>query len=627
MQLGFPTTGSGSNSLCPIELKATSWPEGRRIDLTWKNPVDSTFVVIKRSPVFHPYLVNDPSELLYVGKPIEHFIDGVIVEETVGHPGLKQFPSDLDAGVFNTGEPLEENAFYYYTVFITKAPTPIGVLDFGPFARACMQVTGLSGEDIRQSTRAGYFREWLYRKSPGNAVVEDQKLAKLQGRDTGFWQDVTRFQQGAISLYRNYINNVHTSAIYDNGCPGYVGVAHDQVATIAKQVQLFGFYIERYVPDLSILRRLASSAVSLISEKGTCKGIEDFIKVLTLWDVTCTVFGASNCLTTYLKTWDGQVEKQTLSYLSSTVEISPGLIQFPDSILDPGFFDEGVLIDSMGEKYHILSNQSDQIVLENSTDQIVIEDIIVIESVVALGGLRYRLTLSRTFYGPSDTNSNEYAGYQILDVANTLMDVVGTLPGDPIQVFVISSSIPALGQGVVAPFYIQGGDLESREPQLLLDLYSGCPSFLWDSRRNLDLYTEGGDSGPFNTLFSGGLLKGNSLLPGDFVITVKAGVAECIGTITSLFMNTFEDTDAALGELSNYLVNPNRNQKGLFPIDGNTEQQITAKAIFDAQISVSDVAKEGSNYFVLSLYNAALYNMVVRVLGLMTDRRCFIFFE
>lgn len=627
IQLGFPNTGNKSNSLCPISLRAVTWPEGRRIDLTWENPSTATYVIIKRSATFHPFLINDSSDILYAGKPINHFIDGKVVDKTLGLPADQQSPADLDVPIPRTGEDLDEDKLYYYSVFITKAEEPYGIFDFGPFARPCMQVTGLSIIDIINRQRSIYDGEYLYKLSPSNSVSLDLKQAQVDGRETGYWQDIARFHQAMPDELRGFIDQIVSTKVFSDGTPGLIGKATDQLNILNNQVKLFGFPTQTLIPDISILRRLAMNSVSIMSKKGTCKGIEEFIKIVTLWDVTCSIFDDNECLISYLKTWDGNATESVVAYPFSMISIQNGMVVLSNNDFVEGQFNGGILFDSMGGKYHIESNTNDTLFLE---EQVLIEkeDLLTITVVVPLGGNRYRLTVTRTSGGPALLNSNEYISYTILDSANTMCEVILHDKVNPNLIEVLSLVLPIVGAAAVAPYYIQGVNFAARDPQIILRLFTHCPTFIWEPLMNVTLFSES-DPGPFNPLFGGGLLKGNSLIPGDLIIIVKQGVADYIGIITNILSNLLIDNNANFEDdsaLINYYVNPNRNQRALFTVESNDITNLNLVSPINS-ISASDIAKAGNNYFILDIVNAQFYNLLNYWIPLLTDKRFFIFFE
>jgi len=630
VQTNYPNQGDPGNGRCPIDLRAVTWPEGKRVDLFWTNPPGVTRIVIKRSRTFHSAFLIDEAEVIYNGPAVEHFIDGVPVPETVGRPGdLFQSPPDLEVGVPNTGVDLLEDTFYYYTVYVTVAPDPIGILDFGLEAKGRCQVTGLSITDYLRTDPDRRGRgEYLYHLFSQATRDRDAANAAAEGRTTGYLQDYARFVQGGISLMRGYTKALEQVGDASRAPAGLVGSAFDQATILANWARRFGIIPERRILDVSILRRIAESMILIYKEKGTCPSIVDFTKLLTLWDSTCAEFEGLLCNPFYLATWDGMSEKDTYSWPSSLVTIQPGSIALPGAVLVQDKYANSLFKSAMGDVFQIAGNTTSVVTFADPAAVPNVEDLLTIGAVVPVAGTIYDLTVTRTQGGPVDLNDQEYDGYQLVDSANSIGDVVATTGGPPSVVRVDSPVLPVVGAAAVAPSYLLGAAFVDRNPQFTFDLRTKCPTFLYEPLKDLDL--KGADFDPFDVLFGGGSLLGTPFLPGDIILTIAAGVADAVGTSTSIVGNTLTDTTANFGpinSLSQFGLNPNRNQTALFRVVANTATTLTVSSPAPG-VTLESVAKAGSRYFLLNLPNSRKYEILVRLIKLMlpSNTRIFIFF-
>lgn len=623
LQVGYPWRGDDANARTPVNLRAVAWPDGRRIDLKWTNPAGVARVLIKRSASHHSALVTDATSVLYNGGPIEHFIDGVIVSETYGATALAQVPARLDIGVPSSGAELAEDTFYYYTVYLTVADEPVGLLDFGPDARADSQVTGLSiTRYFAQPNDSRYSGNWMYRMFAGRAVEADQEQARTTGRGIGFFEGFCRFVQAGVDLERGYVKALERVGNPSRAPAGLVGFAADQASILSVWVRRWGLVPERRLLDVSVLRRLAANMQFLVKEKGSLAGLVDFTKVLTTWDATSEAYGAT--CSGLFGTWDGVVRRSTYSFQASTVTVSAGSVLVPADLWEPGALVGAEFFGPMGDRYNITGNDIGTLTLD-TVETPRVEDLLTISAVVSLGGGLYTLAVSRTAGGPAGLNHNEYAGYQIVTAANSLMDVVST-PSmvDPDVITVESSVLPLAGNAAVAPSYLLGANFAARDPQFLFRVYDGCVSTTWEPR-----YDETLDVLPNFRTYGGGSLFGLAASPGDAIVTIAEGVALVVGEATSVSGNVLTDTLADFGEddsLVNRYLNPNRNQTGVFRIVSNTSTTITTEPMAVGGIQLADVARDGSSYFALDLLAKRRYESLCNLLPNFCATQVFVFF-
>lgn len=622
VQINYPNQGDEENAVCPYELRAVTWPEGRRIDLRWTNPPGVTRIVIKRSKVFHSAFITDEAEVIYNGAAIEHFIDGKIIEQTIGHPDTRQTPSELEVGVPNTGVDLAENEFYYYTLYMTVADEPIGIIDFGLEAAEGCQVTGLSAKNYLEGD-LGIKRgdgEWMYERHVGDKTREkDLSLSQGQGRETGYWQDHVRYHQGAISLYRAMNEGLLKLGDPSKMPAGLVGRAQDQASILKAFCRKLGWKPERLSLDVSVLRRLAQSSIFFYKEKGTCAGLVDLTKILTLWDSTCEGFDTSGCNKVFFETWDGETEKLSKSNQASLLTIAAGSLSVPGNpFVEDDYFAGGLFRGPMGDSYKIASNTLQTLVFEDTTAVVLTEDLV---TTTAQGGGLVTFTAD----DGHPINDGEYDGYVFLDNNNDPWPIIGTFVTAGVAQINVGAPV-TLGAGAIAPSYLLGAAFANRDPQFLFDVYKGCPSLIWDPLIDNDLQLT--DEDPFHYIWSGGALKGIPFYPGDHILTIAAGVADFVGTSTGVSGLTLTDSTADFGpndSLKHYALNPNHNQTGLFRIVRNTKTTITVVSDYQ-DVDLEDVAVTGSTYFILDRPKQRKYETLARLLPNSVADRVFIHF-
>ncbi len=633
LQLSYPNQGDPDNARYPVDLRAISWPEGKRIDLRWTNPSDVTRVVIKRSKVSHSAFINDDSEVIYNGALITHFIDGIPVSATAGAPDAVQSPATLDAGVPNTGVALLEDQFYYYTVYLTKADDPIGLLDFGPEASSFAQVTGLSLVDYLNSTldSTGAFikgrGEWYYNELQTQRTREhDQKRAVEQGRETGWFQNVCRFLQGCVSLQRGLVRGLERAGDPDTCAPGNVGAAVAQAEYLVNWIRTYGIKAPRSVLDVSILRRIASSWAEIRKIKGRCSSLEDWTKVLTKWDATCEHVNERQTL--FLSTWGSQ-RRSLFSYQANLITVSAGQVFVSPGGFADGEFNGGIFVGPMRDIFEIERNTTEILFFADDTVLARTEDLLTIDAVASLGGSLYRLDVTRTAGGPANLNDNEYNGMQLVDSNGTLMDVDSVEGGSGSTIDVDSGVLPVAGDAAVAPAYlVPGGVFADRVPQFVFQLWTEDPTFIYDPLLDLDLLGE--DEDPHDVIYNSGSMFGLPFKPFDITLTIAAGVARATGAVDTVVGNVMTDASADFGPASSlkyFYLNPNRNQKQLFRVIDNTSTSITVESSSDIQLE--DVARPNTRYYLLDFQSGKRLELLNEHLKVVTPypSRVFVFFD
>lgn len=628
MVVGLPPTGNPNNRRCPLELRAVPWPDGKRVDLIWRNPDNITRIIIKRGQLGHSAFLLDDKDVIYDGPPIEHFIDGKRVQSTFGDPEFTQTPSEGEIGIPSTEVDLEEDTYYYYTLYMTIKPEPIGVYDFGLEAKSDCQVTGLSLLDFvshrrEDGSEGRWYGEYLYKQFSAETRERDLADAKAKGRgDRGWFQDFCRFAQGALNLYRGHARAMRQLGDVDRTPAGLVGSAFDQPVILAAWARRFNIPPERYILDPEILRRIAASMIFLYKEKGTCPGLVDWTKVLTRWDSECVEFDddLGPCNPIFLKTWDKQATETVLERQWSLVISTPGQLVIPGAGLTPNVHANSLIVDSMWNQFQIADNTPDTIFLADGGAQVSPEDILSIAS-VAGAGPEYTLTVTRTSGGPPVVNDNEYNGYRILDSSNTIMTALSSEANDPgvgTSTIVVNSpdAAPVPGAAAAAFNFVKGGDFSSRDPIIRLRVFTRCPTFLYDPRMDVSLRDvhDGATLNPHDILYAGGSLIGVPFVPGDTILTIP-DVALHTGTSTLVSGNTLTDTSANFGPNGSLLfarLNPNQNARYYFNVVSNTPTSITVESPLPG-VTLENVSAAASSYAVLGFEDWRRYEMLSRL--------------
>lgn len=627
VQINFPLQGDPENALCPKDLRAVTWPEGKRIDLFWTTPKGATRIVIKRSFTAHSAYIEDDTEVIYNGPPVDHFIDGKIVTQTIGHPVRQQSPALEDVGVPNTAEDLKEGSFYYYTIYMTSSPDPIGIYDFGGAAEENCQVTGLSAPDYL-AREGNYGGEYFYQSFDDPSRGQDQDALSVTGRTTGYLQDFSRWLQGSVNVQRAMTERIADIPKFNITTPGNIGFAEGQASILSNIVKIFGFQPERSVLDVNVMRRLAYNAVFFLKEKGTCAGLVDLVKIVTQWDSECTEINDA-AQGFFLETWDGTSELTSYSYPSSLLNSSVGSLLLPGPILPPNKYDGGLLISGMGNIIPIDSNTSDTIYW-STFSEVTGETT---GTVTVSAGVD--ITLTTLPGGPSGFDDGAYDGYQLLDSNNVVFTVVSTTAPNQIE---LNAAGCALGAVAISTFFGLGPTFADRDPQTEIYLWSGGTNntFIWDTIKPLVPASFWGGTEPltYDLFYDGGSLLGLPFNDEDVIIEIEEGVALFtfqfeIYNLGTGIIEISPDPGLSKDSIKGYYINPNRNQTELWEITGNNGVEITVK-VPNPLLRPSDVAAgQKSQGFVLSRSKADRYKQLARLTkrALPFDSKAFIHFK
>jgi len=222
-------------------LRARTYCGGKRIDLSWENPVGYTRLIIRRNKVGHPTTITDPANTVYTGS------------------GTSYSDTGLDEGVF-----------YYYTVFH----------QFGDdvyHANNDSKVTGLSIADY--TAREGrYLYELLstgVRKTDGDPS---------RGADRYRLRDLCDFMQCGMNLYRGWADGLKSIRQPDLTPAGLIGEARNQTGILEAHAWELGAPVDKTY-DAGLLRRIAMHMFAANQSRGVCNGILSMIRIFTEWQV------------------------------------------------------------------------------------------------------------------------------------------------------------------------------------------------------------------------------------------------------------------------------------------------------------------------------------------------------
>lgn len=248
-------------------LRATSYPEGKQINLTWTNPAGVSQMRIYRSTYAFVNFESDPADLIYEGAPVS------LLDDTA----------------------LEEDTFYYYTIqlsYTATAPYSYVTSDSG-------KVTGLSVTDY--AAEEGHY---VYNLFPRNYRQRDGEPAR--GDNRYLLRDYSDFMQASINTYRGWFESLLRVKDPETAPAGRLGEAENQRGILKAHVASMGVTPEE-TWDAGVLRRVASGIVAVYKKKGTCQGYLDLTKVVTTWDSRCISAIDPVCgINRLFRVWDGE---------------------------------------------------------------------------------------------------------------------------------------------------------------------------------------------------------------------------------------------------------------------------------------------------------------------------------
>lgn len=581
------------------DLVAKSWCEGKRIDLTWTNPViPGLQMTIRRSRFSYCTFITDPGEDIYSGPAVSTYSD--------------------------TG--LDEDTFYYYTIFlqwVTEWHT-----------NENNKVLGLSIKDY--FARYGHY---VYNLLP--RTYRERDADPVRGTNQYKLRDYCLVLQCGINLYRGWAEGIVKLRDVDLMPAGKLGEATNQLGILAAQNYDLGFTPDKSF-DAGLLRRMALSIIGITKKKGTCTGLVDLVKAFTTWDSRCDEYIEPVCgINRIFTSWDGE------SYFNYTN--GPGtdpLYAAPGSTWDsatPGTFRiaaASVLsygadimpLTSTGKPTvkAIITNLGD-FACVSSVSQVGPNYVLTFEDPTAYirselvgtgtaGGTttwtiatvnassypwQFPAPLARPRFGV-----NAFAGMKLMDNTGAEFTVISS-DGDVLEL----SGIPADGAYAIADDFAGATTYAARVPLLkvtfLIGEFSFYPATIWDTRMLAE-----GFKGPWSftaSLASSTVGSGSSGTPADVIMWV-ANEHEVLGTSTALTTDTLTDGTKlwVVNQWAGYYVLPNWDQTRLYRISANAANTLTVA--LNGGPGLDTVAGAGSHYVILSPENALKYAQLNKVL-------------
>lgn len=616
-------------------LRAKTHCGGKRVDLTWEDPVDGapSGLRIIRSPLSFALRSDDQGEIIYDDRWINAFTDGL---------------NSADAYANNSGEALEENRFYYYTLFYRDGSDPLRTNEDA-------QVTGLSIRDYN-----AIYGHYVYSLLP--RALRDGDASSENGRKPYTLRDYCSVLQCAVNLYRGWFEGLLHLKNPELAPAGKIGVPQDQTGFLEAALQDLGFPAEKSF-DNGVLRRLAFGMMDVYRLKGTCAGLVLFTSLFTKWTSRCDDAVDPECgVSSMFTSWDGSAYKvgllegqngdctgAALAYTTDdeqtfTVPTSALYDPFfsaasdvPDSTDSPSV---SFIIDAMGSWCCVQEVDHPTALTRTFTVRKgFLRRSLHCQGVAGVGEYTIQTVnnadapwqyASASGTGILKWGPSAWKNYKVKDSAGDLFDVLDSSSTDNAGETVLTlSGNPAAGDIELA-YAFDGND----DPILRAVLYVGIHSLVlsprWDYRLAGSL-----EPGPFNailTMAGASDVFGALLSPGDVTIIVKgigAGKpAASAGTATGVTASTLTDSSASWtnDQWEDYYLLPNWNQTKVFRVTGNTATVLT---VATPNGDVDTVAEVGSSYVLLTEENALKYVRLIQLgLQLVPDgTRIFVKFE
>lgn len=603
-------------------LVAKSFPEGRRVDLTWTNPVGVTRIRIRRSAFSHPRFTDDPGDNVYDGAPIEAFVDGVYT-----------------GALATSNVALSPDTLYHYTVFYSFSTAPYVWLR----TDAC-EVTGLSLEAYEaQFYRHVYSREM--RQADGAAT---------RGTSRYLLQKFADMPQAWVNVMRGMCKLLMRLRDPEEGPAGRVGESKNQRGILKAHAWEFGIPVDDSY-DVALLRRIVMGIYPVLQQKGSKDGLVALAKLYTGWDSRADqdvdprggviryqslhdteAVRLSHTATVLAQDADvsvtGEVTLRTARLFTAT-----GALAGAYDVEEPPEF----VMDALGTYAAVssadaasLGNQ--RLVFTNAAAKLRKELVLTLS---AASGSTVEISVAAGSYPwqyPSPAAApvfgwNAFAGLKLMDSAGTTRTVVSSEPTAYSGTTKLTLSGAVVnGAGSVAYAYDPAGaTYAGRIPLTRLYLYRGgvslTPHTLWDAR----LLTQnlGGPWSPRTGM-------GSTLAPYEAPSPVEAalwvqnahldkGQATSVGALSLTDTSKAWTVNAYQGS---YLL-PHWGQHRLFRIAHNSADTLVVEPTDG--LRVTSVAMAGAPYVVLDRRNALRYLQLSRVLSLFCPdgERCVVKFE
>lgn len=606
------------NVTVPTVTNAVSktWCDGQRIDIFWDYPAGTTQILIIRSQSSYCRFPDDPGVTVYSGPPINGYVDG---------PG--PVPASYPAGTVQSTTPLEENQFYYYTIFVS--------FDAGsPYSWVWSQNAQIGGLSIKDYQ--SYYPYYLYNLLPSAYRRRDADPSR--GTDQYLLRDYTMVIQCQVNIMRGWMEGLLQLRDPDNMPAGRIGQAENQTGILEAQSWDLGLLPEKSF-DAGVLRRIAAGLIPITKEKGTCPGLVDLTKLFTTWNSTCDEAIEPECGVDRIFTlWDGvsKINEIVVTSSSSNPTISAGSLEFSTATL---FMADGLTPDTIpgtnlgvGTVAFVQDAMGTFACVEtvsarsggNQTINFTSASALLRESITGVGtGAAGQFTIvsvdtssypwqfpSSGGFGPPEWGSNAWGGYYLKDSAGNVFPITFSQPTSSGLTVLEVTGTPASGAFTLAYAFDSG-----KNPLFNCRLYTGEFSFWldpkWDIRLNNELSV-----GPWSVLVSLGAIQttGYAPTPADVTIWVE-NVASVLGTSNAAPLpDTLADTTQAWTphEWMGFYLLPNWDLTNIFPIVDNSATTVTVDIGLGGGLDT--VSIDGSYYVILSEEDAVMYSRLVQLL-------------
>lgn len=616
------------------KLQARSWCLGKRIDLTFTIPENVERISIRRSKFAFSTFVEDPAKILYEGppenldsSPMTTFVDGIFTNPVIR----------------STGEALEENTFYYYTIFVS----------YGEVNGERAWITDDNAQ-VQCLSIKEYPENWFYNLLPEHYRKTDADPKR--GQDQYKLRDYCSVLQCGLNLQRGWLEGLLKLKDPETMPAGRLGEASNQLCVLGAESASLGMPPERTF-DAGVLRQIISGIVSVYKKKGACPGLVQFVKLFTRWDSRCDEINLPRCgVNRLFRLWDtNSYIRQAICDLPGELDITtlgqavidPAQITYAngDPLPTPTLAKEAFkfIIDALGTFYCIdsLSGENPLTIYFADSDTKVRAEIGAPGALSGPGQFQINSTYPVTDFGGwpwqfSDAApafaQNALKGLKLLDSANVKHTIAGNEPTSFITNLFIEPGTgdPADGDVYIAYDFTLGATQADRLPIWKGRLYAGEFSLTyhpsWDSRH----FIEETVAGPFSVFagFGSPGAFGPSATPSDIVLWI-ANQHEIISRVTSVTTNTLVDSTAAWtnNQWYGYYVLPSWEQTSVFRIIGNNSNTLVVET--RGNRTINRATSIGQEFVILNAQNAFKYTQLCQALPSFApiDSRIFVKFE
>lgn len=486
---------------------------------------------------------------------------------------------------------LEENAFYYYTLYFTTDNQTFYVAE-------SHKVIGLSYKDF--ATTDG--PHWLY-----DLLDRGVRSAQENAGPDVKWKlrDEMDVIQCGIQTSRGMLDGLQHLADTTFMPAGRVGEAANQYALVEARLKQQGFPAIRTL-EIGTMRRVANKLTTIRKNKNICAGLKMYVEALTPWvEVSCYDQVDPDCGGTQLLTFADDdaltTEEFEGAYTGGDISASAGLLENLAMSLEPGAYEKGALVTSIGQYLCVEDNTETEVQLEDTAAVVLAE--LAVSVTVASSGACTVTTASKVFIDTA------WGGFKLKDSGGTVHEIeLGaynvSVDGLTASFDIVGAATPALGSAGLAMDYDMAG-----VPVLRYRLVRGDLAYLMNPL--YDLALQGSPTDPFDYFFGGGTV---TLGPFDIRLIIDSGVATAVGQASAVTTDTITVAGGGLTPSAHVgeFVNPNRDQTLMFRVISNTATEITV----DTQgRSLTQLATEHANFFVLKQLDALRYDVFNRTVG------------